>query len=116
MLKKCKQPDDVLFINAGEHHEKGKRQNSLLPENIDKIVDAYQYRKEVERYSRRVSMEEIEKNEYNLNISRYITTAEPQPEIDLQTVNQKLNDIKKRAIEAEETHNRYLTELGMRRI
>jgi len=76
VLKKCKKPDDVLFINAAEHFEKGKRQNRLLPEHIDKIIDTYQYRKEVERYSMRVAMERIEKEGYNLNISRYISTAE----------------------------------------
>jgi type I restriction enzyme M protein len=41
VLKKCKKPDDVLFINAAEHYEKGKRQNQLLPEHIDKIIDTY---------------------------------------------------------------------------
>ncbi|MEI6207055.1 MAG: N-6 DNA methylase [Desulfuromonadales bacterium] len=51
VLKKCKKPDDVLFINAAEHFEKGKRQNRLQPEDIDKILDTYQYRKEEERYS-----------------------------------------------------------------
>ncbi len=61
VLKKCKKPDDVLFINAAEHFEKGKRQNQLLPEHIDKIIDTYRYRKEESRYSRRVGMEEIEK-------------------------------------------------------
>jgi type I restriction enzyme M protein len=116
VLKKCKKPDDVLFINAGEHYEKGKRQNSLRTEDIEKIVGAYQFRKEEERYARCVSMDEIEKNDYNLNISRYISTAEPERIIDLQAANQKLKDIEKRAIEAEETHNRYLAELGMPRI
>ena len=72
VLKKCKKYDDVLFINASEHFENGKRQNVLLPEHIEKIIETYQYRKEEERYSRRVSMEEIEKNDFNLNISRYI--------------------------------------------
>ncbi|MGL6473333.1 type I restriction-modification system subunit M [Aeromonas caviae] len=56
VLKKCKKPDDVLFINAAEHYEKGKRQNQLLPEHIDQIIDTYRYRKEAPRYSRRVSM------------------------------------------------------------
>ena len=59
VLKKCKMSDDVLFINASEHFEKGKRQNLLLPEHIDKIIETYQFRKEEDRYSRRVSMEEI---------------------------------------------------------
>jgi type I restriction enzyme M protein len=90
VLKKCKKPDDVLFINASEHFEKGKRQNRLLPENIDKIIDTYQFRKEEERYSRRVALEEIEANDYNLNISRYISTAMPEEEIDLAVVNATL--------------------------
>ncbi|MBW2108089.1 MAG: type I restriction-modification system subunit M, partial [Deltaproteobacteria bacterium] len=62
VLKKCKKFDDVLIINASEHFEKGKRQNQLLPEHIDKIIDTYQNRNEEERYSRRVSIEEIEEN------------------------------------------------------
>jgi hypothetical protein len=76
VLKKCKKPDDVLFINAAENFEKGKRQNQLKPEHIQKIIDAYQNRSEEPRYSRRVPMAEIEKNDYNLNISRYISTAQ----------------------------------------
>ena len=57
VLKKCKKPDDVLFINAAEHFEKGKRQNHLTDEHIDKIIDTYQFRKEEERYSKRIAME-----------------------------------------------------------
>lgn len=114
VLKKCKKPDDVLFINASEHFEKGKRQNALLPEHIDKIVETYQYRPEqVERYARRVGMEEIEKNEYNLNISRYVSTAKPEPEVDLGEVHAKLSEIDQRINEAAETHNRFLKELGL---
>ncbi|MDK2842871.1 MAG: type restriction enzyme subunit, partial [Anaerophaga sp.] len=75
VLKKCKKFDDVLFINAVDYFEKGKRQNNLLPEHIEKIVAAYRDRKEETRYSRRVSMDEIEKNEFNLNISRYVSTS-----------------------------------------
>src|SRR5690606_28538968 len=68
VLKKCKKYDDVLFINAAEHYEKGKRQNVLREEHISRIVETYQFRKkEEERYSRRVSMAEIEKEGYNLN-------------------------------------------------
>ena len=75
VLKKCKKPDDVLFINAAEHFEKGKRQNVLRAEDIEKIVSTYQHRKEEERYAKRVSMEKIEAEGYNLNISRYISIA-----------------------------------------
>jgi type I restriction enzyme M protein len=113
VLKKCKKPDDVLFINASEHFEKGKRQNALRPEDIDKIVYTYQYRKEEERYARCVSMEEIEKNDYNLNISRYVSTAIPEPEIDLDAVHNKLAEIEKRIAKAAEIHNRYLKELNL---
>ncbi|MFC2017697.1 type I restriction-modification system subunit M [Chloroflexota bacterium] len=113
VLKKCKKPDDVLFINASEYFEKNKRQNHLLPEHIDKIVDTYQRReKEVKRYSRRVSMEEIEKNDYNLNISRYVSTAETELEIDLAAVHAQLTDIENRIVDATRTHNQYLEELG----
>ncbi len=103
----------MLFINAAEHYEKGKRQNQLLPEHIDKIVDTYQYRKEEERYARRVALEEIENNDYNLNISRYVSTAESEEEIDLAAVHSRLADIEKRIAEATETHNQYLKELGL---
>lgn len=113
VLKKCKKPDDVLFINAIEHYEKGKRQNQLLPEHIDKIVDTYQHRKEEERYARRVRMEEVEKNDYNLNISRYVSTAEPEPEVDLGEVHANLVDIEKRISEATKAHNKFLKELKL---
>nr|CAA6829124.1 MAG: Type I restriction-modification system, DNA-methyltransferase subunit M (EC [uncultured Thiotrichaceae bacterium] len=113
VLKKCKKFDDVLFINAGEHFEKGKRQNRLLPEHMDKIVNTYQYRKEEKRYSRQVSMDEIEKNDFNLNISRYVSTALPEPIIDLQTVNAELKALEETAVEAAKTHNQFLKELGL---
>ena len=113
VLKKCKKPDDVLFINASEHFEKGKRQNKLSIEHIEKIVSSYQYRKEEERYSRRVSMDEIKSNDFNLNITRYISTAVQEEEIDLQSVNNNLLDIEKRIIEASKKHNEYLKELGL---
>jgi type I restriction enzyme M protein len=113
VLKKCKKFDDVLFINASEHFEKGKRQNNLLPEHIEKILDTYQYRKEENRYARRVSMEEIEKNGYNLNISRYVSTTQQEEEIDLADVNQKIIEINTQIEEATEKHNKFLQELGL---
>ena len=76
ILKKCKKPDDVLFINASEHFDKGKRQNTLSDEHIEKIINTYQQRPDsIERYARRVEMKEIKENDYNLNISRYVSTA-----------------------------------------
>lgn len=114
VLKKCKKFDDVLFINASEYYEKGKRQNILLPEHINKIVDTYQYRKEDDKkYSRRVSMEEIEKNGYNLNISRYVSTVPEEEIINLTDVKENLDLIEKDINEAKEKHNRFLKELGL---
>ncbi len=117
VLKKCKKFDDVLFINAVDHFEKGKRQNNLLPENIEKIVETYRERPDkIERYARRVSMDEIEKNEYNLNISRYVSTSLDDEIIDLEKVNKELVDIEKNINKARETHNGFLKELGLRPI
>jgi len=113
VLKKCKKFDDVLFINASEYFEKGKRQNFLSEDHIDKIIDTYQYRKEEKRYSRCVSMEEIEKNDYNLNISRYVSTAEPEQIIDVGQVNKELIEIEKTINKAKKTHNQFLGELGL---
>src|SRR5690554_742978 len=116
VLKKCKKEDDVLFINASEHFVKGKRQNTLNKDNIKNIVETYKYRQESERYSRKVSMEEIEKNGYNLNISRYVSTAEDEIEIDLNKVNEKLTSINERIEMKIKEHNEYLKELKLKTI
>jgi type I restriction enzyme M protein len=113
VLKKCKKPDDVLFINAAEHFVKGKRQNQLTEEHITKIIETYQFRKEETRYSRCVEMAEIEKNDYNLNISRYISTSVADAEIDLAATNKELIEIEKQIREATSKHNAFLKELGL---
>ncbi len=113
VLKKCKKYEDVLFINAADYFEKGKRQNNLRPDDIAKIVDTYRERKEEDRYSRRVSMEEIARNDYNLNISRYVSTAKDDVEIDLGKVNADLVEIERKAKEALGRHNGFLRELGV---
>lgn len=119
VLKKCKKPDDVLFINASEHFEKGKRQNRLRdgedgePNDIRKIVETYQFRTKEDGYSRCVPMEEIEKNDYNLNISRYVSTAKSEEIIDLKAVNKQLVEIERKASEAANKHNKFLKELGL---
>jgi type I restriction enzyme M protein len=114
VLKKCKKFDDVLFINASEYFEKGKRQNVLLPEHIDRIIDTYQYRKEDDKkYSRRVSMDEIGKNDFNLNISRYVSTAAKEEIVDLAEVKKSLDAIEDTISAAKATHNKFLKELGL---
>lgn len=117
VLKKCKKPDDVLFINASgpKNYERGKRQNRMLERHIGKIVSTYQHRTEEPRYSRRVPMSEIadEKNGYNLNISRYVSTTEAETEIDLAEVHSSIVTIDKRIKEATARHNEFLKELGL---
>jgi type I restriction enzyme M protein len=113
VLKKCKKPNDVLFINAAEHFVKGKRQNQLSDDHIAKILDTYQHRKEEPRYSRRVEMAEIQKNDFNLNISRYISTAVAEEEINLQTLNAELVALDQKIREARDLHNAFLEELNL---
>ncbi|MBK7139629.1 MAG: type I restriction-modification system subunit M [Bacteroidetes bacterium] len=123
VLKKCKKHDDVLFINAAEHYKQGKRQNTLRegeneePNDIRKIVETYQFRPDhIEKYARRVSMDEIEKNGYNLNISRYVSTSEDEVQIDLKDVNNKLTSINESIKTYTDKHNEYLKELGLKPI
>jgi type I restriction enzyme M protein len=113
VLKKCKKPDDVLFINANEHFEKSKRQNRLRDEDIEKILKTYQFRKEEERYSKRIPMERIKEEGYNLNISRYISTAIAESEIDLAATHGALEIIENTIQKATIKHNEFLKELGL---
>jgi type I restriction enzyme M protein len=120
ILKKCKKHDDVLFINAAEHYKSGKRQNTLRegengePNDIQKIIETYQHRPDqIDKYARRVSMAEIEKNGYNLNISRYVSTSEDEIQIDLKEVNNKLKTINQTIVENTNKHNEFLKELGL---
>ena len=113
ILKRCKKKDDVLFINASEQFIKGKRQNTLSEKHLDNIVETYKFRNERERYSRRVSMDEIKKNEYNLNISRYVSTSEDEIQINLKVVNTKMTEINKSIKTSTDKHNQFLKELGL---
>jgi type I restriction enzyme M protein len=114
VLKKCKKPDDVLFINAALQFVKGKRQNLLTEEHIEKIIETYKKRpKQIERYARRVLMKEIAENDFNLNISRYISTAEAEAEIDLAATHAELVRIGGEIRKATAAHNKFLKELGL---
>lgn len=115
VLKKCRKNDKILFINASsdEHYEKGKRQNKLREEDVNKIVNTFQYRLEEPRYSRQVSMQEIKENEFNLNITRYVSLAQEEESIDLFQVNKRLLEIEVSIKEARDRHNSFLRELGL---
>ena len=86
----------------------------MRQEHIDKIIDTYQFRKEEVRYSRRVPMEEIETNGYNLNISRYISTKMAEDEIELGAVSEELEILEQKILATKEKHNTFLRELGLR--
>jgi type I restriction enzyme M protein len=119
VLKKCKKPDDVLFINAAEHYAKDKRQNRLRegkngePDDIEKIVSTYRERREEDRYSKRVPMSRIEAEGYNLNISRYISTAVAEEEIDLHATHAQLLKTEERILDATARHNAFLKQLNL---
>lgn len=95
VFKKCKEnPNDVLFINAAEHFERGT-QNTLRQEDIDRIVTTYRERKVVEKYSSLATLDFIAENEYNLNIPRYVNTFEEQESVDIASVAKQLRSLEK---------------------
>jgi type I restriction enzyme M protein len=80
IVNKAKTSDEILFINADAEYKEGKNQNLLRPEDIEKINTVYQGALQIEGYSRLVSLEEIEKEDFNLNIRRYVdNTPPPEP-------------------------------------
>lgn len=93
IFKKCRRDDeDVLFIDASKEFEKGKNQNKLTDGNLSKIFDTYKYRKEIEKYSHKASLDEVRENEYNLNIPRYVDTFEEEVQIDIDSVSKQLKE------------------------
>ncbi len=94
VYKKCReQPEDILFIDASQHFEKVKTQNVLREQHIEKIVDTYRERKEIEKYSKRATLKEIIANDYNLNIPRYVDTFEAEEEIDIEAIATEIKTI-----------------------
>ncbi|MCH5380716.1 type I restriction-modification system subunit M [Lactobacillus paragasseri] len=92
VLKKNKANKDVLFIDASKGFEKGKNQNVLRDEDIDRIINTYKERKDVERYAHVASFDEIKENDFNLNIPRYVDTFVPEPPVDLKKVAADLHE------------------------
>lgn len=103
ILKNNKKDDKIFFANASKEFKKDGKQNILTEQNIEKICDAYKQRLDIDKFSRLVSFKEIEENDYNLNIPRYVDTYEPEPLPDMAvTLTELINierDIKKSYIE-----------------
>lgn len=113
VFKKCKKNDDIFFIDASKEYESGKNQNRLTDENIEKILNTYINRKDVEKYAHAASLEEIEENDYNLNIPRYVDTFEEEEEIDIKAVMKEIKELEAKRDELDKEINVYLKELGL---
>jgi len=114
VFKKCKEdPDHILFIDASKEFEKVKNQNMLREEHIDKIVETYRNRTTIEKYSHLATLKEVEENDYNLNIPRYVDTFEAEEEIDIQSVMQEIKSLEAKRVELDKEIDVYFKELGL---
>lgn len=114
VFKKCR-PDDehILFIDASREFEKGKNQNYLANEHIEKIFKTYRDRAEIEKYSHLASLDEIKENDFNLNIPRYVDTFEEEEPIDIEVVAKELRELDKKEEGVNEEIGKYCEELGI---
>ncbi|HFJ9308178.1 TPA: type I restriction-modification system subunit M [Bacillus cereus] len=101
ILKKNRTARDVLFIDASNEFTKGKNQNKLSKENIDKVVETYKKREDVEKYAHVATFDEIKENDFNLNIPRYVDTFEEEAPVDMATIGSTIQDIRKEKAELE---------------
>ncbi len=113
VFKKCRETEDVLFVDASNLYEKRKNQNFLRPEDIDRIVGAWVNRREEDRFSRLATMSEIENNDWNLNIPRYVDTFEPEEAVDLDSVISELREIDQGMFDLDDTIRNFCQELGV---
>lgn len=114
IFKKCRVHDEnILFIDASNEFEKQGNQNTLTDEYVTKIVQTFKERKEVEKYAYVASLDEIEENDYNLNIPRYVDTFEEEEPIDLKTVAKELRDLEAEMTDTDKEIAAFCEELGI---
>lgn len=115
VFKKNRKTTDVLFIDASGdgNYEKGKNQNILRDSDINRIVDAYRSRENIDKYSYVASKEEITENDYNLNIPRYVDTFEEEEPIDIDVVQAEIAATEKEIAEVQAKMNEFLKKLGI---
>lgn len=111
IFKKTRKTTDVLFIDASGDYEAGKNQNKLRNEDIEKIVETYKNFKTIEKYSYCSSYEELEENEFNLNISRYVNTFEEAKEIDIKVTQEEIISLEEKLTDVKRQMDSYLKEL-----
>ncbi|MFV0504031.1 MAG: type I restriction-modification system subunit M [Lachnospirales bacterium] len=114
VFKKCRDSKEILFIDASNEFKKQKNQNRLTEDNINKIIETFKERREVEKYSYNATMEEIKENDYNLNIPRYVDTFEEEEDIDINAVQEEIFKIDKEIENTKAELNVFLRELGLK--
>ncbi|HBJ2608369.1 type I restriction-modification system subunit M [Clostridium sporogenes] len=113
VFKKNRKREDVLFIDASREFEKGKNKNKLTDENIEKIVKTYENFETIDKYAYKAEFNEIEENDFNLNIPRYVDTFEEEEPVDMEAAKNRMAQIDKELKEVEVKMEEYLKELGM---
>ena len=114
VFKKCREHnEDILFIDASNEFDKGKNQNVLTEEHVNKIVETYLNREMIDKYSYVATLDEVKENDYNLNIPRYVDTFEEEEPVDLQAVSQRIAEIDQEIAQIDEELASYLKELGL---
>jgi len=94
VFKKCReQADDILFIDASAHFEKVGNQNVLRENHIEKIVNTYRNRIQEDKYSHTAMLKEVEENDYNLNIPRYVDTFEEEEPVIIDDVAKEIKEL-----------------------
>ena len=114
IFQKSKKKKNILFIDASREFEEGKTQNKLRPEDIKKIIDVYKKRKSVNKYAYLASLKEVQENEYNLNIPRYVDTFEEEKEIDIKAIQKEIEELEKELILIRKKMSKHLKELNLR--
>ncbi len=112
LFNKGKKNKNVLFIDASKEFEAGKKQNKLREPHIKKIADTFKQGKEIEKYSHKATFEEIEQNDFNLNIPRYVDTFEAEPEVDIKAVKKEIAELEVQLSGVRKEMDGYLKELG----
>ncbi len=101
VLKKHRDGRDVLFIDASRKYEKGKKQNSMTEADIDSVIALYNQRETVDKEAYLATFEDIEKNDFNLNIPRYVDNFEKEEEVDLNALLDEMKDTDKQIAEVQ---------------
>lgn len=113
VIKKNRQTKDILFIDASKEFIKEKNQNKLETTNIEKIFGTFKNRKSVDKYSYLSTFKEIEENDFNLNIPRYVDTFEEEIIVDIEETKTNIKNIEAELVTLKSKMDKYLTELGV---